>query len=75
MLVRKALPKTLSDSGGALFVDLRAESNRLYSSYLQEAILLSLAGLTAIIGLLFVVLCSPRRVAAQDLLRQVDRKP
>jgi predicted exporter len=63
-LVRNALPKTLPSSGNALFVDLKAESNRLYSGYLHEAILLSLAGLAAIVALLFVVLRSPRRVAA-----------
>ncbi|MGJ0506618.1 MAG: MMPL family transporter, partial [Methylocystis sp.] len=63
-LVRDALPKTLPSSGNALFVDLKAESNRLYSGYLHEAILLSLAGLAAIVALLFAVLRSPRRVAA-----------
>ncbi|MGJ0508238.1 MAG: MMPL family transporter, partial [Methylocystis sp.] len=63
-LVRNALPKTLPSSSNALFVDLKAESNRLYSGYLHEAILLSLAGLAAIVALLFAVLRSPRRVAA-----------
>ena len=32
----------------ALFVDLKSESDRLYSGYLQEAIRLSLGGLAAI---------------------------
>ena len=59
-LVANALPKT----GNTLFVDLKTESNRLYSGYLHEAILLSLAGLAAIVALLFAVLRSPRRVAA-----------
>ncbi len=47
----------------ALFVDMKAESDRLYSGYLNEAILLSLGGLAAIIGLLLVVFRSPGRVA------------
>jgi predicted exporter len=45
----------------ALFVDMKAESDRLYSSYLHEAILLSLGGLAGIIGLLLVVFRSPVR--------------
>jgi predicted exporter len=45
-----------------LFVDMKAESDRLYSGYLHEAILLSLGGLLAIIGLLLWVLRSPLRV-------------
>jgi predicted exporter len=48
---------------GALFVDLKAESNNLYSSYLREAILLSLAGLAGIVVLLLFALRSPLRVA------------
>ncbi|MHB8666440.1 MAG: MMPL family transporter [Burkholderiales bacterium] len=45
-----------------LFVDMKAESDRLYSGYLHEAILLSLGGLLAIIALLLLVLRSPMRV-------------
>lgn len=45
-----------------LFVDLKAESDRLYSGYLHEAILLSLGGLIAIVALLLLVFRSPRRV-------------
>jgi predicted exporter len=45
-----------------LFVDMKAESDHLYSGYLHEAILLSLGGLVAIIGLLLLVLHSPMRV-------------
>jgi len=45
-----------------LFVDMKAESDRLYSGYLHEAILLSLGGLVAIIGLLLVVFRRPARV-------------
>jgi predicted exporter len=52
----------LSAIPGVLFVDMKAESDRLYSGYLHEAIVLSLGGLVAIIGLLLVVLRSPMRV-------------
>lgn len=45
-----------------LFVDMKAESDRLYAGYLHEAIVLSLGGLAAIIALLLVVFRSPRRV-------------
>ncbi|HEY5292968.1 MAG TPA: MMPL family transporter [Burkholderiales bacterium] len=45
-----------------LFVDMKAESDQLYSGYLHEAILLSLGGLVAIIGLLLLALRSPMRV-------------
>jgi predicted exporter len=45
-----------------LCVDMKAESDQLYSGYLDEAILLSLGGLVAIIGLLLLVLRSPMRV-------------
>lgn len=55
--VRAAIANT-----GALFVDIKAESDRLYAGYLHEAIVLSLAGLAAIIVLLLVVLRSPARV-------------
>ena len=45
-----------------LFVDLKTESNKLYAGYLNEAIMLSLAGLAGITGLLLCVLRSPGRV-------------
>jgi len=45
-----------------LFVDMKAESDRLYSGYLHEAILLSLGGLAALVGLLLWVFRSPLRV-------------
>lgn len=48
----------------AIFVDMKSESNRLYSSYMAEAIMLSLAGLLAIVILLLYVLRSPTRVIA-----------
>ncbi|OZA30004.1 MAG: hypothetical protein B7X93_05035 [Hydrogenophilales bacterium 17-61-9] len=56
--VRAAL-RTLPD---ALFVDMKTESDRLYSGYLNEAIALSLGGLAAIVGLLLAVFRSPLRV-------------
>jgi predicted exporter len=45
-----------------LFVDLKTETNNLYAGYLNEAIVLSLAGLLGIAGLLLFVLRSPGRV-------------
>ncbi|BDT69399.1 hypothetical protein os1_35890 [Comamonadaceae bacterium OS-1] len=47
---------------GALFVDMKGESDRLYRSYLHEAVLLSGAGLLAIVLLLAVALRSPGAV-------------
>ncbi len=52
----------LSAMPDVLFVDMKAESDRLYSGYLHEAIVLSLGGLVAIVGLLLAVLRSPMRV-------------
>ncbi|MDP2029890.1 MAG: MMPL family transporter [Thiobacillus sp.] len=52
----------LSAMPDVLFVDMKAESDRLYSGYLNEAIALSLGGLAAIIGLLLVAFRSPLRV-------------
>jgi predicted exporter len=45
-----------------LFVDMKTESDHLYSGYLNEVILLSIGGLITIIGLLLIVLRSPMRV-------------
>lgn len=52
----------LSAIPDALFVDMKAESDRLYSGYLHEAIALSLGGLVVLIALLLVVFRSPLRV-------------
>ena len=52
----------LSAMPDVLFVDMKAESDRLYSGYLHEAIVLSLGGLVAIVGLLLAVFRSPMRV-------------
>lgn len=45
---------TATNLPNVLFVDMKAESDQLYSGYLHEAIQLSLGGLVAIIGLLLV---------------------
>ncbi|KON80550.1 MMPL family transporter [Azoarcus sp. PA01] len=45
-----------------LFIDLKGESDRLYSGYLNEALLLALAGVAAIVVLLGLVLRSAARV-------------
>jgi len=58
--MRAALAET--GLAGVYFVDLKAESDNLYESYLREAILLSLAGLLAILALLYAVTRSPSRV-------------
>jgi predicted exporter len=47
----------------AVVLDLKGETDRLYLSYLRQAIALSLAGFLAIAVLLAAVLRSPRRVA------------
>ncbi|NMM10272.1 MAG: MMPL family transporter [Polaromonas sp.] len=58
--IRTALGSTgLPD---VLFVDMKTESDHLYSGYLHEVVLLSLGGLVAIIGLLLWVFRSPKRV-------------
>ena len=48
---------------GALFVDLKAEFDALYSGYMDEAVQLSLAGCLAIAALLTLALRSPQRLA------------
>lgn len=61
--IRAALSTT--DTTGlpeVLFVDMKAESDSLYSGYLHEVILLSLGGLVALTGLLLWVFRSPMRV-------------
>lgn len=51
----------------ALFVDLKRESDQLYTGYMREALHLSLGGLVAIVVLLSIALRSPRRVLATVL--------
>jgi predicted exporter len=58
--IRAALSAT--GLSNVLFVDMKAESDSLYAGYLHEAILLSLGGLAALIGLLLWVFRSPLRV-------------
>ena len=57
-----AIRAALTGMKGVLFVDMKAESDHLYSGYLHEAILLSLGGTALIILLLLLVLRSPVRV-------------
>ena len=59
--VRAALDKAAVPN--TLFVDIKAESDQVYSGYLHEAIVLSLGGLAALILLLAVTLRSASRVA------------
>ncbi|WP_019142432.1 MMPL family transporter [Noviherbaspirillum massiliense] len=59
--VRAAL--SAAGQPNALFVDLKAESDNLYSGYLREAIIYSLGGLAGIVALLLLALRSPRKVA------------
>jgi predicted exporter len=47
---------------GALLLDLKAEANALYTGYLHEAIVLSAAGVAAVLLLLMVALRSATRV-------------
>jgi predicted exporter len=49
--------------GGALLLNLKTESDALYSGYLSDALRLSAAGFAAIIVLLLATLRSPLRVA------------
>jgi predicted exporter len=62
ILMRAALNQ--AQVPNALFVDMKTETNRLYSTYMHEAIMLSQAGLLAIVILLLFVLRSPMRVMA-----------
>ena len=58
--IRAAL--TAMNLPDVVFVDMKAESDSLYAGYLNEATLLSLGGLVAIVGLLLAVFRSPVRV-------------
>jgi predicted exporter len=57
-----AVEAAVSQVPGAVFVDLKTESDNLYSGYQQQAMLLSLAGVVAILMLLLATLRSPIRV-------------
>jgi predicted exporter len=46
---------------GALFIDMKAEADRLYTDYVREDVRLSLAGFAAIAVLLLIALRSARR--------------
>ena len=58
--IRSAL--AAANLSNVLFVDMKSESDNLYSGYLNEAILLSMGGLIAIICLLLWVFRSPMHV-------------
>jgi predicted exporter len=53
----------LADTGlpDVLFLDMQAETDRLYSGYLREAIRLSLGGMAGVVALLLLVFRSPSR--------------
>ena len=61
----KAVSAAVAASGvtNAIAIDMKDEIDRLYSGYFERALLTSLAGLAAIVALLFGALRSPRRVA------------
>lgn len=48
---------------GAIFIDLKGEFDTLYGEYIDEAVLLSMAGFLAIVVVLAFVLRSPARLA------------
>ncbi|AEG91322.1 MMPL family transporter [Ramlibacter tataouinensis] len=58
--IRAALAALPAQAGRVLLVDLKGEADALYSGYLREALLLSLAGLVAIVILIAVALRSLR---------------
>jgi predicted exporter len=60
----QALRAALQATGlpGVVFVDMKSESDRLYSGYLHEAVTLSVGGLAAVVALLLAVIRSPVRV-------------
>jgi predicted exporter len=60
-----AIAGAVSASGvpGALFLDLKAEADRLYAGYLEQAVLLCSLGVLAVAAILLVAIRSPRRVA------------
>jgi predicted exporter len=62
--VRAALASVDAQQAGTrtLVVDLKKEADALYSGYLRQATLLSLAGVVAIVILIAVALRSPRRM-------------
>jgi predicted exporter len=59
--VRKAVAEAAP--GQATLLDIKGEADELYSTYLSEAVRLSLAGFAAIVILLLIALRSPARVA------------
>src|SRR5262249_26323918 len=49
-------------AGGAVLLDVKAQADQLYSTYLAEVVRLSLAGFLGIVVLLLIALRSPMRV-------------
>ena len=60
--IRAALPPAEPGAPRTLLVDLKGEADALYSGYLREAVILSLAGLLAIAVLIAVALRSARQM-------------
>ena len=58
--IRKAVEEAVP--GHAILLDVKGEADTLYSTYLSEAVRLSLAGFVAIVILLLATLRSPMRV-------------
>jgi predicted exporter len=61
--IRAALPPPAAGGARTLVVDIKGEADALYSGYLREAVILSLAGLLAIAVLIAVSLGSVGRMA------------
>ena len=61
-----AIAEAVARAGGGagVFLDLKQESDRLYQSYLREALTHALLGAAAIVVLLLAALRSPRRVVS-----------
>ena len=60
--IRAVLPPASADGARTLVVDIKGEADALYSGYLREALILSLAGLVAIAVLIAVALGSAWRM-------------
>jgi predicted exporter len=58
----QAIAGRIAGTSKVILLDLRRELDALYRSYLREAVVNSLLGVGAIVGLLFAALRSPRRV-------------
>ena len=61
--IKRAVRASTANDVEVVVLDLKGESDALYTGYLSEAVRLSLAGLAAIVLVLLMVLRSPWRVA------------